>query len=105
MCEQVGGIEWFAREQRGMQALQAPEWREPEKHVLALRNLEVRGRREVAARQVRQRCSELSLRGRPRVLRWSPPRARPSLFMYHVSSNSLMPLQSPCPNLLSDSQP
>ena len=39
---QVGGIDWFAREQRGMQALYAPEWKDPEKTVLSLRNLEVR---------------------------------------------------------------
>ena len=39
---QVGGIEWFCKEQRGMQALHAPEWRDPEKTVLSLRNLEVR---------------------------------------------------------------
>lgn len=39
---QVGGIEWFCKEQRGMQALHAPEWRDPEKTVLLLRNLEVR---------------------------------------------------------------
>ncbi len=39
---QVGGVEWFCKEQRGMQALHAPEWRDPEKTVLSLRNLEVR---------------------------------------------------------------
>ena len=39
---QVGGIDWFAREQRGMQALYAPEWKDPEKTVLSLRNLEAR---------------------------------------------------------------
>ena len=39
---QVGGIDWFTREQRGMQALYAPEWKDLEKTVLSLRNLEVR---------------------------------------------------------------
>ena len=84
LCEQVGGIEWFAREQRGMQALQAPEWRDPEKHVLALHNLEVRGHEKWLPAKFSS-LQELSLRGRPRPA-MVPASCQTLSLMYHVSS-------------------
>ncbi len=84
MCEQVGGIEWFAREQRGMQALQAPEWRDLEKFVLALHNLEVRGSEKWLPTKFAA-LQELSLRGRPRA-QMVPASCHTLSLMYHVSS-------------------
>lgn len=39
---QVGGIEWFQKETRGMKALKSPAWKDPTKTVGVLRNLYVR---------------------------------------------------------------
>ena len=83
---QVGGIKWFCKEQRGVQALQAPEWHLPEKYVLALHNLEVRGDEKwlpvkFAALQ------ELSLRGRPRSF-MVPASCQTLSLAYQVSSQS-----------------
>ena len=82
-----------------MQALQALEWRDPEKHVLALRNLEVRGNEKwlpttFAALQ------ELSLRGRPRPL-IVPLSCQTLSFMYHVRSFPAAPSSLLLPHSLS----
>ena len=93
LCKQVGGIEWFAREQRGVQALRAPEWREPEKHVLALRNLEVRGDEKWLPAKFAA-LQELSLRGRPRPS-MVPAACQTLSLMYHVSHSCTL-TRSPC---------
>lgn len=67
-----------------MQALQAPEWRDPEKYVLALRNLEVRGNEKWLPAKFSS-LQELSLRGRPRAL-MVPASCQTLSLMYHVSS-------------------
>ena len=83
---QVGGIKWFCMEQRGVQALQAPEWHLPERYVLALHNLEVRGDEKwlpikFAALQ------ELGLRGRPRSF-MVPASCQTLSLAYQVRSQS-----------------
>ena len=67
-----------------MQALQAPEWRSPEKHVLALHSLDVRGNEKWLPAKFGA-LQELSLRGRPRPL-MVPAACQTLSFMYHVSS-------------------
>lgn len=96
---QVGGIEWFAREQRGMQALQAPEWHDPEKFVLALDNLEVRGSEKWLPTKFAA-LQELSLRGRPRA-QMVPASCHTLSLMYHVSIFSCAPPWPPLPCCLS----
>jgi len=83
---QVGGITWFCKEQRGVQALQAPEWHLPEKYVLALHNLEVRGDEKWLPTKFAA-LQELSLRGRPRSF-MVPASCQSLSLAYQVSSQS-----------------
>lgn len=79
----MGGIEWFCKEQRGIQALRAPEWRDPEKTLLSLKNLEVRGDEKWLPAKFAA-LQELSLRGRPRSF-MVPASCTTLSLAYHVS--------------------
>ena len=62
---QVGGIEWFHKETRGIKALTSPAWKEPAKTVTVLHNLCVREHDKSLSADF-PGLRELGLRGRPR---------------------------------------
>ena len=85
----------------------APEWRDPEKTLLSLKNLEVRGRREVAPRQIRSAAGAQPTRPAP-LASWFPASCHHAvpdvscelrLFLCCRANHSATPLsESPLPS-------
>ena len=75
-------MEWFAREARAAQALQAPEWVDPELAVTCLQHVEVRGDERWLPAKFGA-LSELALRGRPRP-QLVPPSCRALTLSFQV---------------------
>lgn len=59
-------MEWYCKETRGLRALSAPLWKEPEKALRVLRGVDVRGHEKWLPAKF-PALAELGLRGRPRA--------------------------------------
>ena len=85
-------MEWYAKEARGLQALDAPDWADSELILAELASLEVRGdERWLATRFPALRT--LGLRGRPRP-QLVPPACHTLSLSYQVPPG--FPSVSPC---------
>ena len=96
-------MEWYAKEARGLQALEAPDWAEPELALAELASLEVRGdERWLAGRFPALRT--LGLRGRPRP-QLVPPDCHTLALSYQVPPSFRPVDPASCMTWLSHARP
>ncbi len=77
-------MEWYCREARALQALQAPDWVEPELLLASLQHVEVRGDERWLPAKFGGLAS-LALRGRPRP-QLVPPACRALCLSFQVGT-------------------